>query len=75
MSKLKKIPGQECVKALSKMGFKPIRQRGSHVTMAKETVEGKIGTVVPMHPELKIGTLKGVLRKAKIAEEEFMKNL
>jgi hypothetical protein len=32
---------------------------------------GKVGTVVPMHKELKIGTLKGVLKLAKVDIDEF----
>lgn len=31
--------------------------------------------VVPIHSELKIGTLKGILKLAKIDEEEFKKYL
>ena len=73
MSKLKKISGKESVKILcNKFGFNIIRQRGSHVMLKKETSSGKIGTVVPMHKELKIGTLKSVLELAKIDEEEFI---
>jgi predicted RNA binding protein YcfA (HicA-like mRNA interferase family) len=64
----------ECVKLLcNKLGFKIVRQRGSHMILAKETPSGKVGTVVPNHDELKIGTLKGVLELAKIDEEEFAK--
>ena len=75
MSKLKKISGKECIKALSKMGFQIIRQKGSHVILAKETPEGRVGTVVPLHKELKIGTLKGILEQAKVDEQEFVKYL
>ena len=71
MSKLKKISGKECIKALSKMGFQIIRQKGSHVILAKETPEGRVGTVVPLHKELKIGTLKGILRLAGFSTEQF----
>jgi hypothetical protein len=39
------------------------------------TPEGKVGTVVPMHRELKIGTLKGALKLAKIDLNEFAKYL
>jgi predicted RNA binding protein YcfA (HicA-like mRNA interferase family) len=35
------------------------------------TPEGKVGTVVPMHRELKLGTLRSVLKLAKIEPEEF----
>ena len=71
---LKKISGKECVKILcNKFNFKVKRQKGSHIILKKETPEGLIGTVVPNHKELKIGTLKGILELAKIEEEEFSK--
>jgi len=35
------------------------------------TSEGKVGTVVPVHEELKIGTLRGILKLAKIDPEDF----
>ena len=72
MSQLKKISGKECLKILcNKFSFKIIRQRGSHVLIKKETKEGKIGSVVPMHKELKIGTLKAIIQQTKISEDKF----
>jgi predicted RNA binding protein YcfA (HicA-like mRNA interferase family) len=72
MSRLRKISGKTCLKILcNKLGFEIARQRGSHVVLKKDTPNGKIGTVVPMHEEIKIGTLKGILEKAKVSEEEF----
>ena len=53
----------------NKFGFKVVRQKGSHIILKKE----KIGTVVPNHPELKLGTLKNILELAKIKEEDFAK--
>ena len=42
--------------------------------MLVKYVEGrKIVTVVPLHPELKPGTLLGVLELARIAKEEFLR--
>lgn len=74
MRKLKKISGKECVKILcNKFGFSIARQKGSHIVLRKETPEGAIGTVVPNHKELKIGTLNGILELAKIREEDFAK--
>jgi len=73
MPQLKKISGKECLKILcNKFKFKIIRQRGSHVLIKRETKDGKIGTIVPIHKELKIGTLKAILQQAKISEDEFM---
>jgi predicted RNA binding protein YcfA (HicA-like mRNA interferase family) len=74
MPKLKPIAGREVVKILcNRFGFSIKRQKGSHVLLVKENEHGKIGCVVPLHPELKIGTLKGILEQACIREEEFSK--
>jgi predicted RNA binding protein YcfA (HicA-like mRNA interferase family) len=76
MSNLKKISGKECAKILcNKFGFVFVRQTGSHMILKRETIEGKIGTVVPAHPELKVGTLRGILKLARIREEEFLEYL
>ena len=75
MRTLKKISGKECIKILcNKFGFVVKRQTGSHIVLRKETHTGAIGTVVPNHKELKIGTLKGILELAKIKEEDFTKH-
>lgn len=72
MLRLKKCSGFECIKILcNKFGFRVARQTGSHIVLKKETEQGKVGTVVPNHKELKIGTLKGILELAKINEDEF----
>ncbi len=73
MSRLKKISGRECVKILcNRFGFRIVRQKGSHIVLRKDTAEGALGTVVPNHKEIKIGTLKGVLELAKVKEEDFV---
>ncbi len=74
MSKLKKISGKECIKILcNKLGFKAVRQQGSHVVLRKDTPGGAVGTVVPLHKELKLPTLRNILELAKIDEDEFIK--
>ena len=76
MPKLRNIPGEEVVRILcNKFGFKITGRKGSHVRLSKITPEGKVGTVVPMHKELKIGTLKGILKLAKVDIEEFERYL
>ena len=72
MPKLYRVSGQETVRALEKMGFVQLRQRGSHVILKRITTQGDIGCVVPLHKELAIGTLRGILRQAKISVEEFL---
>jgi len=72
MPKLKRVSGQEAIRSIQRLGFERVRQRGSHVILKKETPEGEIGCVVPLHDELAIGTLHGILKQAKITPEEFM---
>ncbi len=74
MPRFKKLSGHEVVKILcNKFDFKVSGRKGSHVRLSKQTDSGKTGCVIPMHPELKTGTLKGILRQAGISEDEFMK--
>jgi predicted RNA binding protein YcfA (HicA-like mRNA interferase family) len=68
MPKLPRISGAEAQRALERLGFVKLRQSGSHVIMRRESK----GCVVPMHPELKVGTLAGLLRQADVAPEEFI---
>ncbi len=41
--------------------------------MKKSTPEGNVGCVVPLHDEVAIGTLRSILKQAKIPPEEFVK--
>ena len=69
MPKLPRISSKDCVAVLQRMGFAQVRQRGSHVIMRR----GERGCVVPMHRELKTGTLAGLLRQAGVDGEEFLR--
>ena len=73
--KLRKVSGEEAIRALERLGFEQVRQRGSHVIMKKDTPTGKIGCSVPLHRELKIGTLRGILKQAKVEPEDFIDKL
>lgn len=75
MPELRGVSGQRAVQALERMGFQQVRQRGSHVVLKKQTVEGTVGCVVPQHRELAVGTLRGILRLAGVTPEEFLENL
>jgi predicted RNA binding protein YcfA (HicA-like mRNA interferase family) len=75
MPKLPRISGREAVRALERLGFAHTRQRGSHVVMRKATPEGDVGCVVPLHDELAVGTLRGILRQARVAPDQFLGQL
>ena len=75
MDKLRRVSGKQTIAALERLGFRQMRQRGSHVILKKDTPEGTIGCVVPLHRELAIGTLRGILKQTKVSVEDFVKNL
>ncbi|WP_308255949.1 type II toxin-antitoxin system HicA family toxin [Geminocystis sp. GBBB08] len=45
------------------------------MVLKKLTSEGEIVCVVPLHQELRIGTLSGILKQAQITANDFIKNL
>jgi predicted RNA binding protein YcfA (HicA-like mRNA interferase family) len=72
---LPRVSGEQAIRALNRLGFQVVRQRGSHVILRKDSKSGAVGCVVPLHKELALGTLRGVLKQAHVSLEEFMKNL
>jgi len=73
MSKLPRVSGKECVKALEKAGFYFKRQEGSHIILRRDIPFAQV--VVPNHKELDKGTLRSIIRMASITAEEFINNL
>lgn len=75
MPNLRPTSGAEVIRVLEKLGFKSVRQRGSHVVLKKQLPTGAVGCVVPLHRELAPGTLRGILRQAGLTPEEFIEKL
>lgn len=71
--KLPVLSGWEAIKILKRAGFVATRQKGSHVRLEKSTPDKTIKLTVPLHPELKKGTLKRIICDAGLTVEEFMK--
>lgn len=61
MSKLPRISGRKCVKALQKAGFLLKRQEGSHLILRRNDPFAQV--VVPNHKELDRGTLRAIINK------------
>lgn len=68
MPKLPVLSGRDVVKALERLGFEQMRQKGSHVILQRAGV----GCVVPLHREIKTGTLAGIIRQAGLTQDEFI---
>lgn len=75
MPELPHLSGHDVIRALERTGFVQVRQRGSHVVLKRQTPQGESGCVVPLHRELAVGTLRGILRQAGVTPEEFSRNL
>ena len=69
MSKLPRLSGRDCVKALTKVGFYQKRQHGSHIILRRDNPFAQL--VVPEHKELDRGTLRAILRQADLSVDEF----
>lgn len=75
MPRLRRVSADDAIRALERLGFERVRQRGSHVILKKQTPEGERGCVVPAHRQLAIGTLRNILRQAGVTPDEFMQQL
>ena len=75
MSKLPVVAGKDVVRALEKAGFILVRQHGSHMIMSKKSSEKSLTAVIPNHREIARGTLRSILRQAKISPEDLVKLL
>lgn len=65
------ISGKQAIKILQDNGFVIARQRGSHVVLVNQTKERKRTTVVPLHKELKKGTLRSIAKLAGLDTGKF----
>jgi len=63
------VSGAELIRALERQGWQVVRQRGSHVRLKHPGRSTFL--VVPLHRELKRGTLNGILRDAGLGRDEL----
>lgn len=74
MSRLPIVGFRQMEKVLLRLGFKPVRQRGSHVFYRH--ADGRT-TTLPNHPGRDIARplLREILREIELTPEEFRKEL
>ena len=70
MPELPVVSGSALIRALERLGFVRVRQKGGHVVLQR----AERGRVVPLHRELKRGTLSGILRQAGVDIAEVTAN-
>lgn len=73
MPKLPQVSGREVVKALRKIGFEKVSQKGSHIKLIRKRGNLTQTIIVPNHKFVKKGTLRsGILKNIPLTVEEFL---
>ena len=67
LGKLRIYSGREVCAILQRHGFHPVRQRGSHIILQHVTDAGTTTVPVPDHDELRLGTLRSIIRQCPAA--------
>lgn len=76
MSNVPQLSGQEVIKALEKIGFEAVRQKGSHIRLMRLQNNLKLLLTIPNHKVIRKGTLlNGILKPINLSLEEFKKLL
>jgi predicted RNA binding protein YcfA (HicA-like mRNA interferase family) len=65
--------GTDAIRAFERNGWKKARQHGSHVTLVRSG--SPFVLTVPLHRELDRGVLRGLIRKAGISVDDFLRSL
>ena len=68
MPRLPAVSGRDVVRALRRLGFAEVSQAGSHVKLRR----GPTSCIVPLHRELKKGTLSGILGMADVTVDQLL---
>jgi len=79
MPKLPQVSSDKLVKLLVSMGYRILRQRGSHIQLRKDMITGQHNVTVPAHDQLAKGTLNDILsvtsQRNGVPKEELVEKL
>jgi predicted RNA binding protein YcfA (HicA-like mRNA interferase family) len=71
LGKLRVFSGSQVCAILAHQGFSEVRRRGSHIVMQKAIADTTITVPIPDHDELRIGTLRSIIRQSGVPRSEF----
>ena len=60
------VSGKKLISFLTKLGYRVVRRRGSHVQLKCDTKNGSHSITVPMHNEIAKGTLNDILNSVSL---------
>jgi predicted RNA binding protein YcfA (HicA-like mRNA interferase family) len=70
-----KVPSEHydrIVAALERLGFRVVRQRGSHIRLERQFPHRTVRITLPAHRPVKRSTLSRVLKQAEITLDDFL---
>lgn len=70
MPELPVLSGREVARVFEKLGWRKMRQKGSHIILVKEGLYVTLS--VPNHKEIARGTLRSLIRLAGLTVAEFV---
>jgi len=65
------VSGRRLIGARRRAGFVVLRQKGSHVSLEKTTAGRYWRTIVPLHREIRPGTLSDILNQAGLSKADL----
>lgn len=73
MPRLPQVSAKELIRALKKIGFEKISQKGSHIKLHRKKAGFTQIIIVPNHKVIKKGTLRnGILKRIPLSVKEFI---
>ena len=71
MPRVGHFSGEDVCRILTEHGFRLVRQRGSHAVMQKQAGNSTVTVPVPIHREIRIGTLLAIIRQSGVSRTAF----
>jgi len=73
------VSGADLIKLMTGLGYRVVRQKGSHVRLKCQTAAGEHAITIPLHNEIAKGTLNDIISKVSlwksIPKEKLLKIL
>ena len=70
--KLPIISGKDAIKAFEKIGYKVVRQKGSHIRLRDDNNQFHKPITIPNHKVLKPGLLRMLIKDTNLTIESFL---
>lgn len=71
MGKFGGISGRDAIRRFEKIGYRVVRQRGSHVRLHHLDASHRPPLTIPLQKELKIGLLQQLIKDAGLSVNDF----